>query len=239
MNHGKNGEMSFPISRSARQTYEAIKAENKVLLIGLTGGIASGKSTVARFLKDMGSAIIDFDILARQVVMPDEKAWCQIVEYFGKEILLDNRELDRKKISEIVFIDDEQLKILEGFTHPAIGEAFVTETARIASQGNYPVIQAVVPLLFECKMQGLFHAVTLVYIPPEKQVIRLVERDGISRDRAMNIINAQMPIDEKVAFADFLINNDGPIEETRIQTRGLWEKLVETQKGMVKTPERC
>jgi len=231
MNHGIKREMSFPISGHVRQEYEEIKAENKVLLIGLTGGIASGKSTAARFLKEMGSDIIDFDLLARQVVTPGQKAWGKIVEYFGEDILLDNREIDRKKISGIVFLDPEKREILEGFTHPAIGEAFVREVARIASSRDNAIIQAVVPLLIECKMQELFHAITLVYIHMEKQVVRLAERDGITRDSAMNIIHAQMPIDEKIGYADFIINNDGPIIETKIQTQRVWEKLLEIQKG--------
>jgi len=231
MNHDIKRKMLFPIADRFRQEYEAIRAENKVLLIGLTGGIASGKSTVAGFLKEMGSVIIDFDILARQVVMPGEKAWAEIVEYFGDDILLDNREIDRKKISRIVFFETEKRKILEGFTHPAIGEAFIMEVAKISSSGDNVIIQAVVPLLIECNMQELFNAITLVYIPMEKQVLRLTERDEITRDRAMNIINAQMPINEKIRYADYVINNDGPIEQTRTQTQGLWEKLLEMQKS--------
>lgn len=234
MNNHKKDKIIFPVSNYIRQKYEIIKAENKVLLNGLTGGIASGKSTVARFLKEIGSVIIDFDILARQVVRPGEKAWSEIVEYFGKDILLDNGEINRKKISEIVFIDAEKRKILEGFTHPAIGEEFVKEVTRISSSGNNPIIQVVVPLLIEGGMQELFHAVTLVYIPREKQVIRLVERDGISRDKAINIIKAQMPIDEKIRYADFVINNNGTIEETRVQTQRVWDKLLVMQKRVYK-----
>lgn len=234
MNNHKKDKIIFPVSNYIRQKYEIIKAENKVLLNGLTGGIASGKSTVARFLKEIGSVIIDFDILARQVVRPGEKAWSEIVEYFGKDILLDNGEINRKKISEIAFIDAEKRKILEGFTHPAIGEEFVKEVTRISSSGNNPIIQVVVPLLIEGGMQELFHAVTLVYIPREKQVIRLVERDGISRDKAINIIKAQMPIDEKIRYADFVINNNGTIEETRVQTQRVWDKLLVMQKRVYK-----
>jgi dephospho-CoA kinase len=233
MTHDKKDVRIFPLSDHVREKYEVIKAGNKVLLNGLTGGIASGKSTVAQCLKELGSAVIDFDILARQVVMPGEKAWGEIVEYFGQDILLDNREIDRKKISGIVFLDAKKRKILEGFTHPAIGEEFVKEVTRLSYSGKNTIIQVVVPLLIECSMQELFHAITLIYIPREKQVIRLAERDGITRDNAMNIISAQMPIDEKIRYADFVINNCGSIEETRVQTQGLWDKLLEMQKSAV------
>jgi dephospho-CoA kinase len=179
------------------------------------------------FLKGLGAGVIDFDILARKVVSPGEKAWGEIVEYFGEDILLDNRELDRKKISEIVFYDSEKRKKLEGFTHPAIGEEFVKEVDRIANLENKAIILVVVPLLIECRMQDLFHAVVVVYIPREMQVQRLMERDGITSDMASNIINAQLPIDEKLRYADFVINNDGALEETKRQVQVMWDSLRE------------
>lgn len=223
--------MIFPISTQARERYDAVRAVSDVLLIGLTGGIASGKSTVAGFLKELGCVIIDFDILARQVVSPGEKAWGRIVEYFGEEILLENREIDRKKISAIVFPDAEKRKALEGFTHPAIGEAYVNEVEKAAAGDNNAIILGVVPLLLECGMQALFHAIALVYIPREKQIDRLIRRDGITRTAAVNIINAQMPIDEKIGYADFVINNDGTIEETRKQVKGFRERLTEMKRS--------
>ena len=226
--------MIFPISKHDRERYEGIRSGNRVLLLGLTGGIASGKSTVARFIKEFGGLIIDFDMLARKVVRPGQKAWKEIVEYFGEDILLDNREIDRKRLSEIVFLDSEKRKMLEGFTHPAIGKEFVNEVYRMASGEKSPIIQTIVPLLIECEMQDLFHAVILVYCPREKQVQRLIERDGITRDMAMKIINAQMPIDEKIKYADFIINNDDSLEETKRHTRILWQKLRERQEGTVK-----
>jgi len=219
--------MIFPIAREDRERYEAIKAGDNVLLIGLTGGIASGKSTVAGFIEELGGVIIDFDFLARQVVRPGEKAWGRIVEYFGKEILLDNGDIDRKKISGVVFLDDKKRKILEGFTHPAIGEAFVKEVEKAAAEQRNAVILGVVPLLIECRMHEFFHAIALVYVPREKQIERLTKRDGITRDKAITIINAQMPIDEKIGYADFVINNNGTVEETKIQVKGFWDQLMD------------
>jgi dephospho-CoA kinase len=227
MSHSRKDDMIFPISKEVMAKYEAIKGTDRVLLIGLTGGIASGKSTAAMFLKELGAAVIDFDILARKVVSPGEKAWGEIVEYFGEDILLDNRELDRKKISEIVFHDSEKRKRLEGITHPAIGEEFFMEVDRLANSENQDIILVVVPLLIECRMQALFHAIAVIYIPREMQVQRLMERDGITRDMASNIINAQMSIDEKLRHADFVINNDGSLEETKRQVQVMWDRLKE------------
>jgi dephospho-CoA kinase len=229
MSHVKK-EMLFPISKEAREKYEAIKADKKVFIVGLTGGIASGKSTVAQFLKELGGVIIDFDILARKAVRPGEKAWRQIVESFGEGVLLDNRELDRKKISQIVFSDSEKRKRLEGFTHPAIAEEFVREVERISSVENNPLIFAVVPLLIEGVMQELFHAIAVVYIPGEKQIERLIQRDGITRARAIGILRAQMPIDEKIGYADFVIDNEESLEETKRQVQNFWGKLLERRK---------
>lgn len=223
--------MIFPMTGEDRERYKALKLGNRVLVVGLTGGIASGKSTVANFLEELGSIVIDFDILARQVVRPGEKAWSEIIEYFGEGILLKNMEIDRKKLSEMVFLDPEKRKKLEEFTHPAIGKEFVRQVDRIASSENNAIIQAVIPLLIECGMQELFHAVAVVHVPREKQIERLIMRDGITRESAVNIIKAQMPIDEKIRYADFVINNNGTVEETRIQVKHIWDKLLELKKN--------
>lgn len=226
--------MLFPISKEARKRYEAIKAEKKLLLIGLTGGIASGKSTVAQFLEAEGAVIIDFDILARQAVRPGEGAWRQIVEFFGEGVLLDNRELDRKRLSALVFSDREKRKKLESFTHPAIAEEFVREVERIVSEKNDAIVFAVVPLLIEGGMQELFHSVVVVHIPGEKQIQRLMDRDEITRDRALAILKAQIPIDDKLGYSDFVIRNDGSLEETKRQVQELWAGLRVQQKGINK-----
>lgn len=233
MYHNKK-PMMFPISKEARERYEAIKTESKLLLIGLTGGIASGKSTVAQFLKEEGGVIVDFDILARNVVRPGEKAWRQIVDFFGEGVLLAGRELDRKRLSEIVFSDSQKRKKLESFTHPAIAEEFVREIERIASEKNDSIVVAVVPLLIEGGMQELFHSVAVVHIPREKQAQRLMERDGITIDRALEILSAQMPIEEKLGYADFIIGNEGSLEETKRQVQGFWAGLRAQQKAVDK-----
>jgi len=204
-----------------------------ILLIGLTGGIASGKSTVAHMLEEMGSHVIDFDMLARRVVEPGRPAWKKIVDYFGRDILQGSGEIDRKRLSRIIFGNSEKRKRLEGFTHPFIADEFTGQVDEIASSDPDAIINAVVPMLFEAGMQVLFHKVVVVYIPREEQIKRLIERDGISEGDAVNILNAQMHIDEKIRQADFIINNENSIEETKRQVHDLWNTLRRLQRDSV------
>ena len=203
---------------------------NNKLIVGVTGGIASGKTTVANMLKDLGTPMIDFDVLARQVVEPGRPAWKDIVEYFGKQVLLDDDTLDRKKLSKIVFNDVEKRKQLEYLTHPEIYELFVQQVDRISIKYPDAIIQVVIPLLIESGLQHLFHKTILVYISAEYQIDRLAKRDKISKKDAVNILKTQLPIDEKRGYADFIINNEGLIETTRQQVDALWQVLKKIQR---------
>jgi dephospho-CoA kinase len=204
-----------------------------VLLLGVTGGIASGKTAVAHMLEELGAPIIDFDVLARQVVEPGEPALKDIVDYFGKQVLQEDGSLDRKRLSNIVFRDMEKRKKLESFTHPRISEEFVRHVNKIAEKTPGAIIQVVIPLLIELNMQHRFHKLMVVYIPEELQIERLTERDGISRKEATTILKAQMPIEEKVRYADYVIHNERSLEETRRQVEDVWQTLknVQKQKG--------
>jgi len=195
------------------------------LVLGVTGGIASGKTTVSAILEELGAPLIDFDVLARQVVEPGNPALKSIVDYFGKEVLQADGTLDRKKLGGIVFNDPEKRKKLESFTHTAIFEAYLNQASAIAADNPGAVIQVAVPLLFELNLQSLFDRVLVVYISPGRQVERLAERDGISRDDAANILKSQLPIDEKVGPADYVIDNGGTLEKTRRQVEELWGRL--------------
>jgi len=213
------------------KTLKKIVERAPILLVGLTGGIASGKSTVANMLEEMGAYSIDFDILARRVVEPGRPAWENVVDYFGRHILQDKSDIDRKRLSEIVFQDSEKRKKLEGFIHPPIAGEFIKEVDGIASNDPNAIIQAVVPLLVEVGMQSLFHKIVVVFIPREKQIERLIERDGISKENAINILNSQMDIDDKIGLADFVIYNENSLEETKKQVNDLWDTLKDLQKA--------
>lgn len=214
-------------------------ASGRLLLVGVTGGIASGKSMVAGMLEERGARIVDFDDLARRVVEPDEPAWRDIADHFGESVLHDDRTVDRKTLGEIVFHDVEQRRILEGFTHPRIRELFHREVASIRSQHPEAVIVAVVPLLIENDMQPLFDLVVVVHVPEEIQIQRLMERDGLSRGGAVNRLRTQMPIDDKVAAADTVIDNSGLIAVTRRQVEQLWEDLRRMVEESPDVPPGC
>jgi len=206
------------------------KTKTNVLLLGVTGGIASGKTTAANFFGDLGAAIIDFDVIARQVVEPGTPAFREIVECFGEEIVDRDGHLDRKMLSGIVFQDEQKRKKLEGIIHPRIVDTFISQTNEIAKKVPDAIVQAVIPLLFEVGLQHLVHKTLVVYIPREKQIERLIKRDKITRDQAANILKAQLPIDEKAGMADFVINNENSLDETRSQVEEVWKTLLTLQK---------
>jgi dephospho-CoA kinase len=221
---------AFPGSYRTISQVEAIRGKNdRRLLLGVTGGIATGKSTVVEMLKKKGAPVIDFDLLARKVVEPDQPAWRDIVTYFGEQVLQEDRTLNRKKLADIVFRDLEKRKKLESFIHPRIYEEFARELEELISKDPNAIIQVDIPLLIELNLQYMFHKVLVVYAPEEVQIKRLMERDGISREEAVNRLKAQLPIEEKVGYADFVIYNEGTLEETQKQVDELWEKLKEIQ----------
>jgi dephospho-CoA kinase len=198
----------------------------KGLLVGVTGGIATGKSTVSRLLKAKGAELIDFDILAREVVEKGKPALKQITEFFGNNVLCDDGTLDRKKVSGIVFSDPEKRKKLESITHPAIFDAFHQKEKKIKKENSSAIIQAEIPLLIELNLMHMFDKVVVVYIPKEEQIKRLVIRDGIDESQAANILKSQLPIDEKKEVANFVFDNSGKPEDMELKINDLWDYLV-------------
>lgn len=211
---------------------KTIRGEDNRLLIGITGGIASGKSTVADMLKELGAAHIDYDLLARKVVERGKPAWKDIIDYFGSQVLNADQSIDRKKLGNIIFRDHAKRKKLESFTHPRIHEQFIKDLEQKAKKNPGSIIQVSIPLMIEQNLQHMFHKLVVVYISPEKQVERLVARDKISEDAARAILHAQLPIGEKVGYADYVIDNGGSVDETKEQVEELWQKLREIQKDM-------
>jgi len=197
-----------------------------ILILGITGGIASGKSTVAEMMRGFGAPVIDFDLLAREVVEPEKPAWKDIVACFGARVLRKNGSLDRKKLSRLVFHDPEKRKKLESITHPLIADLYLSRIRKIARKDPHAVVLAVIPLLFETHLEDLVHKILVVYIPREMQAERLMKRDAISREQAENILKAQLPIDVKMENADFVIRNEKGLEETRKQVADLWQVIT-------------
>jgi dephospho-CoA kinase len=226
----KNLTNTFAMPPGSFERLMGLLKKARLLLIGVTGGIASGKTTVAHMLKGLGAITVDLDEIARQVVEPGKPAWKEIVDYFGPKILLADGHLDRKKLSKIVFQDKDKRKKLEYFTHPRIFEEFVSQVKEISEKEPHAIIQVVVPLLYELNMQSLFHRVLVVFIAREEQIERLIKRDRISREEAVRMLESQLPIDEKVASADFVIHNETSFEETRKEVEDLWRTLRKIQK---------
>ena len=221
----------FPVNQTKFEIFiKSFKEKNNCLIVGLTGGIASGKSTVSDILEELGAPLIDFDLIARQVVEPGTHGFEAIVNYFGKQILTENGTLDRKKLSKIIFQDFEKRKKLESFTHPLIYEEFFKQINAIAKKDPDAVIQVSIPLLIELNMQYAFDNLIIVYVSQKIQVERLAQRDGISIKEAANILKSQLPIDEKVGFANFIINNENTIKETRKQVNKVWRDLKKIQR---------
>ncbi len=224
---GTDTDMSrdLTLSSAGMDELKTVRGQDDRLLIGVTGGIASGKTTVTDILKELGAPLIDYDVIARHVVEPGKPAWKEIVDFFGSQILQEDGNLDRKKLSKIVFQDFEKRKKLEYFTHPRIHDQFVSQLSEMAKKDPGAIFQVSIPLMIEQNLQFMFHKLLVVYITEAKQIERLMARDKISEAEARTILNAQLPIDEKVGYADFVIYNGGTPEETKKQVHDLWQQL--------------
>ncbi|ADG81832.1 dephospho-CoA kinase [Thermincola ferriacetica] len=197
-------------------------------VIGLTGGIASGKSAVSSILRQLGAEVIDADVVARQVVAPGEPAWQRIVQAFGPEILKDDGNINRPLLGQIIFNDPVKRKILNEITHPEIIKSIAAEAEKYRAQnkkGQVVVIDA--PLLLEVGLHKLVDEVWVIYVSPETQIERLMKRNNFTREQALARINSQMPLEEKLRFADRIINNDGSLANTRKQIEQLMKSLTE------------
>jgi dephospho-CoA kinase len=201
-----------------------------MLVVGLTGGIGSGKSVVAEMFREEGAEVIDFDYLARLVVEPGTPAWREIVEYFGRRILFSDKTLNRSALAEIVFSDEESRKALEGFTHPRIFEARDALLKGIKERDPLSVVIIDFPLLFELGLRNGLDQVILVYVPREMQIERAMNRGNLSREAVGKRLKAQMPIEEKRSLSDYVIDNQGDFTETRAQVHRIMVELREVSK---------
>ena len=194
-------------------------------LIGVTGGIATGKSTVDRLLAAHGASVIDADELAREAVRPGEPALDEVAARFGREVLLPNGNLDRGRLGEVVFADPEARRDLERITHPRINE-LMGERIATALAGPAPLVAVDIPLLFESAREAMFEGVLLVYASPEVQVRRLRERNGLDEAAALQRLAAQLPIDEKRDRATWIIDNSDGLDATSRAVDLWWETAV-------------
>ena len=197
-----------------------------MLKIGLTGGIASGKSTVARMFAELGAHLIDADQLAREAVAKGSPGLDRIKARWGGKVLLPNGELDRAAMREIIFSDQNAREELNRIVHPEVRRLTETRLREISALDPEAVVLVDVPLLFETGSQDQYRAVVLVYVPKEVQIRRLMARDKVDRKAAESALAAQMPLSEKKGKAQFLVDNTGPLEETRFKVGGVWRRLA-------------
>ncbi|KAI5316165.1 hypothetical protein L3X38_045341 [Prunus dulcis] len=185
-------------------------------IVGLTGGIASGKSTVSNLFKTHGIPVVDADLVARDVLKKGTGGWKKIVSAFGEDILQPDGEVDRPKLGQIVFSNPEKRQLLNRLLAPYISSGIFWEMLKLWMKG-FKVIVLDVPLLFEAKMDKWTKPIIVIWVDPETQLQRLVLRDGTSADVAQNRINAQMSLDLKRTRADIVIDNTGSLEDLKEQ----------------------
>ncbi|MGA3281241.1 MAG: dephospho-CoA kinase [Smithella sp.] len=201
-----------------------------MLNVGLTGGIACGKSTVAKMFVNRGAHLIDFDRLTHEAQEPGKPAWQKIVDYFGREILQPDKKIDRIKLGNIVFADKKKLSKLGKIVHPLIYQEWEARLERIEKKEKHAIILSDVPLLFEGKMQYFFDLTMVVLVSQEDQINRLMKRNGWSREEAQKRLNSQMPVSEKIALADIVIDNKGTVADTERKVNEIWQELLHREK---------
>lgn len=197
-----------------------------MLNVGLTGGIACGKSTVSEMFVSLGAYLMDFDKLAHEVQEPGKPAWHEIISYFGRDILEPDQKINRNKMAAIVFNHPEKLKALNEIVHrPALKEWHV-RLEKIKAGDPRAIVLSETPLLFEGKLQRLFDLTILVMIPSEEQINRLIMRNDVSREEARLRLACQMPINDKISLADIVIDNQGTMGETEKKVKEVWQELL-------------
>ena len=194
-------------------------------IIGLTGGIASGKTSVAAFLERLGAAVVDADLLAREIVMPGEPALASIVASFGTKVLDDAGSLDRAALAEIVFSDPAARRTLEAITHPAIRARAEQKLTGLREAGVATAFY-VAPLLIEAGNSSRVDEIWVVYLDRESQLERLMARDSLGREAALRRIASQMPMEEKKRLGRIVIDNRGTREELEAQVLRLWREEI-------------
>jgi dephospho-CoA kinase len=195
-----------------------------VLLVGLTGGIGSGKSTAARMLRDLGAVVFDADMLAREAVAPGTEGHRAVVERFGADVLAPGGELDREALAAVVFADPAARRDLEAIVHPEVRRLFAEGSEAYRDSDRVVVLSA--PLLVETGMHSAFEVLVVMAVPVRVQVERLMRDRGMSEEEIRARMEAQAPFEDKAAVADILLDNEGSPEDLKRQVDRIWGDLV-------------
>jgi len=197
-----------------------------MLIVGLTGGIASGKSLVTRVLRDLGAHIIDADKIVHELLAPYQDACREVIGHFGKDIQLPDGSIDRRKLGDIIFNHPGERAWLNQCIHPRVFKAYQTQVHYLRDRQPDSIVVMDAALLIETGYHKHMDKLIVVYARQQDQVKRLMERDRFTLEQAMARISSQMPLDEKRKYADFVIDNTGTREETERQTREVFAKLL-------------
>ncbi|MDR7416131.1 MAG: dephospho-CoA kinase [Armatimonadota bacterium] len=196
-------------------------------VVALTGGVASGKSTVARMLRNLGAEVLDADQVAREVVEPGQPALDEIAEAFGRDFLTPDGRLDRRKLAGVVFSDPEARRRLNAILHPRILARLRERLRELAGLRPQTVVVVDLPLLFDVPMPEFERLdAIVVYATPATQLRRLMSRDGLSEEEAEARLRAQVPLEEKLGRARWVVDNEGPLHRTREQVERIWEEIL-------------
>lgn len=197
-----------------------------MLKVGLTGGIASGKSTVSRIFASFGAKVLDADEVAREVLLPGQPAWTRLRQVFGQEFFHPDGTVKRKELRKLVFADPEKRSQLNAIVHPEVMKEINRRSEILSSSVQTGVLLVDVPLLLEVGVANRFDKVVVVYVSKSVQINRLQQRDGISEEEAKQALKAQMALSKKVEQADYVIDNSGTLDETQAQVQRVWQELL-------------
>jgi len=196
-----------------------------MLVVGLTGGVASGKTSISQVLGEEGAYLIDADQIARDLVQPDTPAWRELVKVFGKGILQEDGTIHRRRLAAKVFSDPEQRNLLNKILHPRIGAEIKRRMKEIGQKDPDAIVVIDGALLIEIGAHREMDKVIVVASTEKQQIERLRQRDGVNQEEAQGILSSQMLLDEKIKVADFIIRNEGSFEETRRRVKEVFEEL--------------
>jgi len=197
-----------------------------MLIVALTGGIASGKSIVAEVLEDLGCYIHHADKIAHDLMEPEKPAWKKIVAHFGKKILNEDKTINRSRLGKIIFSDEKERRFLNELIHPLVLEKKKEVSSRLEKEGHYNIFISEAALTIEAGFADFFDKIIMTYCKKEVQKKRLMERDGISRKQTMKIIKSQMQPQEKLKYADYIIDTSSSLQSTVEQTERVYRNLM-------------
>ncbi|MCC6442013.1 MAG: dephospho-CoA kinase [Armatimonadetes bacterium] len=204
-----------------------------MLVVGLTGGIATGKSTVADMLRRRGAIVFDADRIAHETIAPGGEAWQEVLQAFGPGVRAEDGSIDRSRLGAVVFSDPEARARLEAIVHPKVTQTLLDEVERLRSRPDAAETVAVleVPLLFEARLEWTVDKILLVTAEQKKQVSRLTSKRGLCVEAARQRISSQLPLSEKIERSDWVVDNSGSTEETERQVDALWPLLKRLAAG--------